>query len=558
MCKWPVTKILFTLLVALLPSIEPALSQALPNREIVDFSVHRLFGHDLDPLEINASAAAEYHTLIEDIDARGRIAVGTMPSWVFPPLVNPPHLPTPPPPFSDVQRRSCIPFGADTEYQRLSATRNEMFSALASEFPEVDYWIIGLEPRMFFISCEGERLTTKRLVRFAADTLKGATEGIRLANPEATVIAHFLGQSGIPITARGRDNVQPAELLVRINLRILRRGERFSDYYDFWSIALDPTLIFNRVYNEKPPLPVDLGPFDTDGCDEEIPPEDMVPGWNIKCLEGFLVPTDSIQDDYDWWRTAFHDPSDPDNIYEYLDVPVNINRFAELQLRPPSLPGKQTTAFSIISVPEEVDFVPDREIEDQESEDEGQYWATVFDFENAVAPDEPNSFWTHAGSYLRIVPISNEQEQTRFGALLWADLHPGECGQTAPACGAVQISGTTDAGQCDFFFFDLDESPWEHPETQYRIQMSERFRFDSLRREGRFQWKAEIYNLEEPSEPPIGESIWVDESDLTGEGCNVGIPERGDRVGWGLASGLSGQVWGTRVGTSFWVYGTEE
>ena len=101
--------------------------------------------------------------------------------------------------------------------------------------------------------------------------------------------------------------------------------------------------------------------------------------------------------------------------------------------------------------------------------------------------------------------------QTRFGALLWAGVHP-ECGE-APACGALQVTGEVNSDDEDdpeldggLYFFPLDESPWEHPETQYRLQISERVRFETLRREEDLQWKAEIYDLEAPGSPAIGAS----------------------------------------------------
>jgi hypothetical protein len=223
---------------------------------LITFSVYRLLWHSLSVDALDPGAVAAYHTLIGHAAQLDLRPIGTSTVWIFPPAAGAPLVP--PDPLAEgiqVPERlvACVP-GLDTaEYVRLRGLRARMWTAYVHEFTEINTWIVGIEEGYDFYACDGRQLPLEVAIPFIADTLRDLKQVTEAERPEATVIAHFLGVSGIPLIIDGRV-VQPREVLERLLAEIEGRGHSTSDYFDELATVLDPNLLNDR-HSDAPPPP---------------------------------------------------------------------------------------------------------------------------------------------------------------------------------------------------------------------------------------------------------------------------------------------------------------
>ncbi len=232
--------------------------------------MYRLLWHSPSVDALDPGSVTAYHTLIGHAAQLNLRPIGTSTVWIFPPAAGAPLVP--PDPLAErieVPQRlvACVP-GLDTaEYARLRGLRARMWTAYVREFTELDTWIVGVEEGYDFYACDGRQLPLEVAIPFIADTLRDLKQAIETERPEATVIGHFLGVSGIPLIIDGRV-VQPREVLERLLAEIEARGHSTSDYFDELATVLDPNLL-NERDSDAPPAP---GPPGSDAQDTTSTP----------------------------------------------------------------------------------------------------------------------------------------------------------------------------------------------------------------------------------------------------------------------------------------------
>lgn len=227
---------------------------------LITFNVYRLQWHSPSVDGLDPEAVTAYHTLIGHAAQLNLRPLGTSTIWTFPPVAEAPVVP--PDPLADgdevpPRQIACVPGRETEEYARLRGLRALMWKAYVREFAEIATWIVGVEERYDFYSCDGRQLPLEVVIPFIADTLRDLKQVIEADRPEATVIAHFLGVTGIPLVIDGRA-VQPREVLERLLAEIEGRGDSPSDYFDELATVLDPNLLNDR-HSDLPPSPDPLG-----------------------------------------------------------------------------------------------------------------------------------------------------------------------------------------------------------------------------------------------------------------------------------------------------------
>lgn len=341
-------------------------------------SVFRLFWQSPHTGSIDAAAASEYHSQIQEAQRLGFTAIGTSTVWVFPPFAGGPQVPeTKISLFTNVPeaRIACIPPRGTADYQRLVEIRNSMWATMAKEFPEIQHWIVGYEPNFIFYDCSGQQLQLQDLLVFFVDTLEGANSAIKSNNSNAVVIAHFLGRSPTPIDVRNQ-LVQPRQIVEGVQLEIARRAGVQASYFDEWVFELDPELIVDR-YPESS-VPVAFG---------SSAPTILTSGWNTKYLEEFTVNTSDLVLNYaDWndWRTTI-----------VRTITVVSSGYAQFRLSGPDL-----SVGGAITANNSPDVVPDQEFTTQYPE--RNKWTAVMDFLPVPATPPPTP-GAHAAVFLRVL-----------------------------------------------------------------------------------------------------------------------------------------------------------
>ncbi len=180
-----------------------------------------------------------------------------------------------------VVKKDTIPSFIDPEYKRLCDIRAQVFEGIALEFPEIDTWLIGYEGNYFFKDTRGEDLDLDSYITFLLDTLESASKSIKKGNPDAVVVAHFLGRWSAPLMISGKI-IQPSEILTEIYKTIIARGMKDSTYFDQIITDLVPSLADDREESTSGQM------YGSKSA-----------GWNTKWSETFPDDVNAGDPDYD-------------------------------------------------------------------------------------------------------------------------------------------------------------------------------------------------------------------------------------------------------------------
>ena len=542
-------------------------------------SVRDLFHGQDGPDALNQTSSNRRRSVIRDNPDSGVTELGTLPIWIFPSFAHAalepdfgPHL--------DItgvavpeSRLHCIPALGGQEYRRLIDLRTQMWGTIIRGFPEIDNWIVGPEPHFsVFVDCQGNQLAVNDLVRFFVDTLEELHPVIKRENPNARVIAHFLGDPWIPIVVRGQQ-VQPSAIRRQIREEIDRRGGLTTDYYDQLAEQLDPSLVEDRSLDYIPPIDFSSGSESENEESAQTRSADTSTrsaGWNTKFLEEFLTGTSSDEDgfveEYDHWA-AWRVASETVHL---TDDPVVSE---QLQIRLPAPEGltdpKMHSVGGGVTVDQTnaqgVDVVPDAEFDMSADLSEKDQWTAVSDF---YAVNDNNSTAAHAAVFLRVRDRTwgGYPNQTRFGAFVFGRNTARGCCNLW--CGSLQITGddvyssdslhegkterrlklfnfpvripqeedTASSGRQQTEQCRMTGLLWDNSSTLYRVQIIEKKRYTSDE-SYRLYWRAQVWK--DPGGDNVdlvGDSGWYDEwtiRDIYG----IEIPRLGEsKLAVGLGS----------------------
>ena len=422
------------------------------------FSVQELFRDQDDAARLNQSSATRSRSDVQGDADSGITTIGTLPAWIFPSFSQAALEPS----FGEhfditgvkvpEARLQCIPDLDSEEYRRLIEVRNQMWETIIRAFPEIDDWLVGLEPSYsVFVDCKGVPLSVDDLVRFFVDTLEELHLVITAENSEAQMIAHFLGDPWIPIVIRG-ERVQPSDIRSRMQTEIESRNGLAADYYDQLAEELDSSLVADRFPERIPPVTASSESDSSDESSSQTRSSDtcigtQVDGWNEKFEEPFDTDVDDLVTDtrYSWspWRT--------DTGRVHLPVQRVVDEKLEMLITDPEPFSKSSSVAGAVT-DSSVDIVP------AECFDEvtvfprrKDRWTAFSDF---YAIKDTNSGPAHAAVFLRVrdrtwtgerknemgqYVSTTSPEQTRFGAFVFGRNTAAGCCNVW--CGALQITG---------------------------------------------------------------------------------------------------------------------
>lgn len=509
------------------------IGQAEPRFMTQTFSVFEVFWDSPHAGIMDAPATSKHHSQVEEAQKAGLTPIATSTAWVFPPFAGAPQVPlTKVILFTDVPeaRINCVPPRETAEYQRLVGIRNALWGTLAREFPELDLWVVGYEPNFLFYDCDGRELEFQSLLAFFADTLEGANKAIKSQNPDAIVVAHFLGRSTSPIFVRGQ-LIQPREIIDGVLLEIARRKDVQSEYFDEWAFTLDPELTLDRYPQAS--VPLSLGSAN------------LTSGWNTKYLEEFTTNTSDLEFTYADWA----DPRTP--ITTTIVATTVSNGLAHV-----SISGTWPVIGGAVTEQNGPDVVPDQEFQTQYPE--RNKWTAVMDFFPVTSTYEAGA---HAAVFLRVLDRTWQTvpDQTRFGAFAYrGPMTLGQDCENEP-CGALQFSGddvtaspAQSAGKQTLFNFPLTELPWNYSSHLYRVQIHERQVFHPLNFQYELRWQAEVWDLTDSN--LVGQSTEIWEWSLPNI-LGIAVPSiDSSKLFFGLGPGSSGGIDVERTGTAWWGY----
>jgi len=508
-----------------LERMEEAAAQGAKSTAII-FSVYDLLWDSETSWVLNPQGVKEYQTLVEKAVSLDLRILGSSTTWVFPPSAEAPLKPESKfAEFLEVPERrvACVPPFESKEYRRLVGLRNRMWESLARQFPEIDQWMVGFEPGFELYECDGAALSLDRTVRYAVDTLAELKRTLAAVDSDDTVVAHFLGESDVPIVLDDRV-VQPAEILKRLREEIDRRGWSASDCFDQSVGELDPSLLADRFPEEPLPL-LDSTCLvcSKEYCTSTAPWS--CPGWNVKCCEDFEVATSNLVASYWEWEEWFSPANQP-------AVPV-AGGWAKPRLVPThSLGGAESHP--------NLDIVHDAEFRTQGTE--RRKWTAVQDFKRAGIPQPID--YAHTGVFIRMqdMPTWAPYNPTRFGCTVYAD-----------GTGKLQFTGDDKSkdpgtqGKTVLYPFSVNPNPFDSSKT-FRVQIIEHEYFDVTG--WKLRWRAEVWDEDGQL---IGYRDWVNENTLYNL-KGIRIPAlAGSKLGFGV-TGDSNGIDVQRTGTAYWAY----
>jgi hypothetical protein len=535
--------------------------QAGAQYAIITFSAHRLYRQSENINSFNETSVQDYQSLLDTAERLGLTPIGTATTWVFPAFSNAPLIPADENPLFDLipeARINCIPELEGGEYARFAEVRNQMWNALAQEFTSVRFWFVGYEPGFEFFSCSGEQLELEVLFEYVVDTLRDLNAAIKSNIPDATVVAHFLGRTGVPIHVR-HQMVQPQTILDHIAQEIDRRGEPNSEYYDMLAVFLEPSLLFERFSDETSVQP-------SIGSSAVLPPvlpkayRDVLfagtPGWNTKWQDEFTSSTSNLVS-LSNWDSISHDP---DDVFETTTQVTG----GQALLRLSAPPGSQTRSFAGAKTAASVDIVPDQEFDSQGTYPgaERNRWTALAD---SFPVENPDSASSHLGAFLRVQdrdwsPPTGIDEQTRFGTIAYrGPITQSPC-TSQWGCGALQLSGDDlsanppeSAPKGKLLYFTLSKKPWSYPSVLFRIQIIEREWFHPLSYVWEPWWMAEVHDLTYPG-TRIGYRDWIGEWTIENI-YGIAVPGlSGSKFAFALSENFDGGANTERTGTAYWIY----
>ncbi len=515
------------------------------------FSWHLLYDGSATEPELDAESVAGYHALILEAESLGLTPIGVSGAWTIPPLpglpLTPasPHLPDPNVPEARVV---CIPDQGE-KYVEMAHVRDQMFEALASEFAEIQYWLVGYDPTYSYFDCRGEQMDLPELVPFMVDTLHRIRQTLRQASPGALVIADFLGSRGIPIVIRSRE-ISPRDMMNLIRTEISRRGADESDYFDSWVSDLFPDVLLDRPGGGASGTPLWApGPEyrrRTKPGPGTGPRAAGTQGWNIKYLQEFPNSSFDVSVTYADWDDIQAGPS------QLQPTTASGNR-AIMSLVPP--PTGFVFSVNGIKTNPAVDIVPDQEFDS--SQEERNRWVVVGDYYEKIRPT------THADSHNAVFLRVNERDwdpnqagndnQTRFGCFFYAGITSRTNCNNTP-CGSLQLESdriNASTGVQKLLNFQLSEDPWSYSSHLYRCQLVERQYLDHVLG-WQLAWQAEVYDLTDNSQL-IGTRPWIVQYLLTYLFSMEIPPLNGSELM--VAFGFDdGKVELERTGSAYWIY----
>lgn len=190
------------------------------------------------------------------------------------------------------------------------------------------------------------------------------------------------------------------------------------------------------------------------------------------------------------------------------------------------------------------------------SPNERNKWTVVADF---YAKTRYKPLWGHIGIFLRVHDrdyrkpgeTDTHRDQTRFGCFVRGD----ETGNTPQA--ALQFHGdkASDPDYSKRYIrrFDLDEDPFDHPNTKYRIQIIEEEWLSPLTG-WTHRWKGEVWkNPGAKNAVRIGHYHSISENVLSDR--DIAIPPlSGSKIALGSGPARAGEVHVDFVGNAGWDY----
>lgn len=481
-----------------------------------------------------------------------------MSTWLFPPFAEPVFRQQGQPQWhlgTRITQLPRIPSFDSPDYTRLLELRSEIQASIVRAFGEIRLWMIGIEPELPFFPCSDRPLTPSDYARFFADVLKLGYEAVKRENPEAVVIAHFLGRSDIRL-GLGASVVQPSELMALLEDEIRRRGEPRSLFFDEWVTSIDPELALDR--EEETPSMVGFG--------GQVASSGR---WVVKWLDEFTTNTSDLVATYPDWE---HIGTDTSRV-ELTRTEV-AGGLAKLRLdQPPQEPQeKEWTVGGARTT--EVDVTPDEEFADPgiptQSGNERNKWTAVLDFFPVPPGLVPPG--AHVPGFLRVIPRQHKDEfgafkdnQTRFGSFAFGgpvnaqnEVCVGGPNDVKPL-GALQLTGDSisdpDFGKTALRCFEIPYNIFDPAAAGdlYRVQIVERELWSSI--EGwKRRWMAEIWNLSQSAK--LGGTGWVHEWTVSiTYGIAIPDPLGGSKYMMAVGPGKDESgVDAERAGTAYWVY----
>ncbi len=188
-------------------------------------------------------------------------------------------------------------------------------------------------------------------------------------------------------------------------------------------------------------------------------------------------------------------------------------------------------------------------------------WTAVSDFYATERFTDPDRGGHHA-IFIRVHDRTwdGHPNQTRFGCYINGDPPANPNHPTNPNGyqGCLQFTGDKNVGsgeQKKEIFFDLNEDPFDHLGTWYRVQILE-----EQRKHGsnwRLYWKAEVWKLAPQDKGQgtlLGDSPWVNENTVKNS-YDIKIPSlSGSEVMFAAGPSKDGEVQVSRVATNHWNY----
>jgi hypothetical protein len=428
-----------------------------------------------------------------------------------------------------------------------------MFKSIVGEFPEVDIWLLGYEGNYVFQDLNGRDLDLDSYVTFLLDTLESSSRVIREANPDAVIVAHYIGRWESPVMI-AEEPVQPKQIINLIDERIQVRGDEESRYFDQMMVDLVPSLADDRDLEDS----VEDRLVNTRGADFKNRYDlyrTRSVGWNQKWSYPFSYSTVDLAG-----LTGWKDYRGPSSVKK-----TNVQVYSGKAL----CDLEDGTGYDDVVAGAETDGVTvvpsSSEFDDDFSQKD--YWKAVMDFDpidpttdssgNLSDPKE------HIGVFLRVNDRiwDSNPDQTRFGTIVYTkDRTDGACkdnNNNARPCAAVQLSGdpTGNNEGTYMLWFHLDERPFDDTEgNEWHLVIYER---KVLQPDYSYelQWKGEIFE----ESTSINASSWVAAStvensgieipELSGSGYLFGITGDGDDSGDSI-----GQINVNTSATYYYVY----